>query len=397
MGLTLEELRKEINNIGIIEVLDKCGLLDGLCGNKILCPFHEEHTPSCHLYDTTRGDDCNRFHCFGCGADGDVFDFIKQLYSISFPQASLIIAESLGLELKLKMSNPFNRPVKTVDLENEWKHYLDCMDKMPDSVKKKAKEQFHSLEVGYDPKINYFVFRYTSKANKTLGFTKRRNFETEDKAHFPKWKHSDKQHSNIQQCASAFNLGNAIRSIISKKEVILVEGVKDIIPFMETEKLNAISISGTHNFKAVYRILPPIESFILALDPDEAGKKGMCDIAIMLVRTIPLDKIFYIPFVELDPFDYWEKFHSIPEKKTVLDLFDDAQLKTLYYYANDYNSEVIIDYLAKRKSLGYLAAKSFLSMGTRFDIKAKKEDELARLVQSNDKDALRKLQLKFGV
>jgi len=33
--------------------------------DKILCPFHEEQTPSCHIVD-------DRFWCFGCGRQGHV-------------------------------------------------------------------------------------------------------------------------------------------------------------------------------------------------------------------------------------------------------------------------------------------------------------------------------------
>jgi CHC2 zinc finger/DnaB-like helicase C terminal domain len=43
---------------------------DGAAGRfKCLCPFHAERTPSCTVYA-----DEDRFHCFGCGADGTVID-----------------------------------------------------------------------------------------------------------------------------------------------------------------------------------------------------------------------------------------------------------------------------------------------------------------------------------
>ncbi len=38
-----------------------------------LCPFHEEKTPSFVIFE-----DQNRFHCFGCGADGDSVDFVQK-------------------------------------------------------------------------------------------------------------------------------------------------------------------------------------------------------------------------------------------------------------------------------------------------------------------------------
>ena len=39
---------------------------------KANCPFHNDRTPSMKVD--------KRFHCFGCGADGDVIDFTAQLY-----------------------------------------------------------------------------------------------------------------------------------------------------------------------------------------------------------------------------------------------------------------------------------------------------------------------------
>jgi DNA polymerase len=37
--------------------------------DKVLCPFHNDHTPSCHLYE-------DHFYCFSCGARGDTIDWL---------------------------------------------------------------------------------------------------------------------------------------------------------------------------------------------------------------------------------------------------------------------------------------------------------------------------------
>lgn len=42
------------------------------------CPFHNEKTPSLKIFPD------NRFHCFGCGADGDAIDFIMKLHRLEF-------------------------------------------------------------------------------------------------------------------------------------------------------------------------------------------------------------------------------------------------------------------------------------------------------------------------
>lgn len=44
----------------------------------ISCPFHTEKSASCKLYKD------NRFHCFGCQADGDVIDFVMKQEGIDF-------------------------------------------------------------------------------------------------------------------------------------------------------------------------------------------------------------------------------------------------------------------------------------------------------------------------
>ncbi|MBX7184946.1 MAG: toprim domain-containing protein [Vicinamibacteria bacterium] len=58
------------------------------------CPFHEEKTAS-FTVTPTKG----LFHCFGCGARGDVFGFITKKDKVGFPRAMEILARRAGLEL----------------------------------------------------------------------------------------------------------------------------------------------------------------------------------------------------------------------------------------------------------------------------------------------------------
>lgn len=61
-----------------------------------LCPFHTEKTPSFSV-DPVRG----FYHCFGCGAGGNVFNFIMQIEKVTFPEAVRSLAEKLGIHLPL--------------------------------------------------------------------------------------------------------------------------------------------------------------------------------------------------------------------------------------------------------------------------------------------------------
>lgn len=58
------------------------------------CPFHHEKTPS---FSVNAGD--KYYHCFGCGASGDVITFIKEYENVDFMQAVHILADRAGLEI----------------------------------------------------------------------------------------------------------------------------------------------------------------------------------------------------------------------------------------------------------------------------------------------------------
>jgi DNA primase len=67
-----------------------------------LCPFHSEKTPSFSVHATRQF-----FHCFGCGASGDVFSFVQKAENISFPEAVRLIAQKLGVPMpKVAFSSP---------------------------------------------------------------------------------------------------------------------------------------------------------------------------------------------------------------------------------------------------------------------------------------------------
>src|SRR5213592_3298147 len=67
-----------------------------------LCPFHGEKTPSFSVHATRQF-----FHCFGCGASGDVFSFVQKIENITFPEAVRAVAQKLNIPLpKTSYSSP---------------------------------------------------------------------------------------------------------------------------------------------------------------------------------------------------------------------------------------------------------------------------------------------------
>lgn len=56
---------------------------------KACCPFHADRSPSFTLYRDGGG--TWRFHCFGCGAAGDVLDLVQRAYSVALPEAARML------------------------------------------------------------------------------------------------------------------------------------------------------------------------------------------------------------------------------------------------------------------------------------------------------------------
>lgn len=59
-----------------------------------LCPFHNEKTPSFHV-----SADKQLFHCFGCGASGNVIQFVMRTENVDFVDALKIMADKAGINL----------------------------------------------------------------------------------------------------------------------------------------------------------------------------------------------------------------------------------------------------------------------------------------------------------
>ena len=66
-----------------------------------LCPFHDERTPSFGIDPVEK-----LYHCFGCGAGGDVFKFAMETEGLDFAGALEALAERAGIELERDAEDP---------------------------------------------------------------------------------------------------------------------------------------------------------------------------------------------------------------------------------------------------------------------------------------------------
>ena len=72
-----------------------------------LCPFHSEKTPSFTVFPNTE-----TFHCFGCGAGGDVISFIMRAENLGYPGAVEFLAKRAGLEMPEEAGGAGSETVK---------------------------------------------------------------------------------------------------------------------------------------------------------------------------------------------------------------------------------------------------------------------------------------------
>lgn len=95
MAFPREFMDELIARSDIISVVSRYVSLTKRGSNSIgLCPFHNEKTPSFSV-----SEDKQFFHCFGCGAGGDVISFVMKIENIDFPDAVAKLAEWAGLEI----------------------------------------------------------------------------------------------------------------------------------------------------------------------------------------------------------------------------------------------------------------------------------------------------------
>ena len=90
---TIEAIREQADIVDVVSeyvVLRKRGK-----DYQGLCPFHEEKTPSFTVSPSKQF-----YHCFGCGAGGNVFKFLMELGKQSFSEVVLDLAQRYQIPLK---------------------------------------------------------------------------------------------------------------------------------------------------------------------------------------------------------------------------------------------------------------------------------------------------------
>jgi len=287
-----------------------------------LCPFHKEKSPSFSVHAVRQF-----YHCFGCGASGDVFSFVGKLENVGFPEAVRIVAQKCGIPLpKREFSSPEEaagarlrgkllelHETATVWFEEQLRgpegavarEYLagrgltaegiakfrigyapdsfnalrDRLSGMADNEALRASGLFSSKEQGDGTQGHIFdrfrkrvMFPIANEGGRVIAFTAR-TLETGDKAG-PKYINSPET-PLYSKGMILFNLDKAKTAIRQAEFALLVEGQMDCISVFLRGIQNVIATSGTAFTEQQVAILKRHTSNVVVnFDPDAAGSNA---------------------------------------------------------------------------------------------------------------------------
>ncbi|NGQ94103.1 DNA primase [Brevibacillus sp. SYP-B805] len=311
-----------------------------------LCPFHSEKTPSFNVNPERQF-----FHCFGCGAGGDVFSFLMKIEQLTFPEALQKLADRAGIaipEPQKEQESPkqtarqlmyeahrlvaklYHYVLTSTPYGTEARRYLekrglsaatiqefqigfapDSWDFVTQFLKKRQFPLELMVEAGllaqnekgriFDRFRRRIMFPIQNTQGEVIGFGGR----SLDGSH-PKYMNSPES-PLFNKSATIFNLHRARSFIRKRKQAILFEGYVDVISAWQAGFQQGIATLGTAITEQHARMIRKnVEQVIVCYDGDTAGQEATAKAIELLeeagchVRVAPLPP-------GMDPDDYIRK------------------------------------------------------------------------------------------
>lgn len=338
-GFTPEFLEELKYKCDIVEVISQYVPLQKKGGRYFgCCPFHNEKTPS---FCVNNG----WYHCFGCGASGDVVKFVMEMESVSFYDAVKILADKVGLQLpEVKLDPQYAQKKEHGDvlkqlMRDAARYYRNNL--LDEKKGKDAREYLHNR--GLDDEIAKRYGLGLSLDNESMvGYMRRKGYSLKDLeecglianterpydafanriivpimdsmsnviAFGGRIYHGEKDVAKYKNSTNTtlFDKGRTIYGInfikrdkkmngVAYKELILVEGYMDVISLGASGIKNVVACMGTALTDGQARELSRMtENLYVCYDGDGAGKKATIrnvDILakfVQNVRVISLDE-----------------------------------------------------------------------------------------------------------
>lgn len=337
-GFTPEFLEELKYKCDIVEVISQYVPLQKKGGRYFgCCPFHNEKTPS---FCVNNG----WYHCFGCGASGDVVKFVMEMESVSFYDAVKILADKVGLQLpEVKLDPQYAQKKEHGDvlkqlMRDAARYYRNNL--LDEKKGKDAREYLHNRSLD-DETAKRYGLGLSLDGESMVGYMRRKGYLLKDLeecglianterpydafanriivpimdsmsnviAFGGRIYHGEKDVAKYKNSTNTalFDKGRTIYGVnfikrdkklngIAYKELILVEGYMDVISLGASGIKNAVACMGTALTDGQARELSRMtETLYVCYDGDGAGKKATIrnvDILakfVQNVRVISLD------------------------------------------------------------------------------------------------------------
>ena len=295
---------------------------------KALCPFHKEKSPS-----FTVNRQRQIFHCFGCGAGGDVFKFVMMYESADFPTAIKILAEKAGIQLEYeKGAAPAgDREILLAIHEEAAALYHKQLLQDPDAhaardyLKKRqlTREIAEDFMIGYAPDRWDFILEWAAKKGHPVskldlaGLVVRRAEEGGPHPYYDRFRgrimfpirneqgrivgFSGRTLLKDPKAAKYVNspetplfrkshilyaLDRARREIVETREAIICEGQIDVIRCHQAGFKTAVAAQGTAFTEDHARMIKRYaDGVVLVFDSDDAGRNAALKASVLFMQA----------------------------------------------------------------------------------------------------------------
>ena len=317
--ISQETISKVKERANLVEIIGESVSLRRQGANYVgLCPFHSEKSPSFMVRDGGEG-----YHCFGCGAGGNVISYVMQTRGLSFPEAVEELAARFGVEVVYEQgSRQGARAPGESELLYKINHlaqnyFLEQVRKGPELLHKYLVERNldencrEAFGVGYAPDkgglVEYLRGRKIDEESMIKAGLVQRNqqgriidrfwgrvifpifidgkriagfggrilpglFDAEREKKSPKYLNSPETEV-YKKSKTLFALPQASKAIRESGTVYLVEGYVDVIGLWRVGVHNVVATCGTAATEEhIKRVSNLAKRLIVLFDGDDAGR-----------------------------------------------------------------------------------------------------------------------------
>lgn len=237
-----------------------------------LCPFHQEKTPS-----FTCDDQRQTYHCFGCGAHGDVFSFWQQTKGATFAEAIEALAAMAGVQVRSLTAADAKRHARRVQVQadltkesNSYSVHAQDHQSLDGFLQARSltQETARQFQLGFSAS-GFFSGRITipikDEAGRVLGFTGR--------GADPKYKNSPDS-DVFRKRTILFNSDLAAVRALEGATLIIVEGHLDAIQAHQHDFASVATMGTAVTVEQVLKAWRLSDAPVFCFDADAAGRKA---------------------------------------------------------------------------------------------------------------------------